>query len=88
MRGIATLRNCLLVAWILVLAFKQNSEYMARNSSEIIEVIAGLLIILYSLYDIYIRKERNEVWGKPTWIYGGLILITGIVFYTYKNSLL
>lgn len=83
-RGPAILRNCLLGAWVLMLAFKQNSIYMARNSSEITEIIAGLFIILFSLYDTYIRKEKNTVWGIPTWFFGGLILIMGIVFYFYN----
>lgn len=86
-RGFATLRNCLFGVWVLVFAFKQNSIYLARNSSEIIEIIAGFLIILFSLYDIYIKKEENTVWGISTWILGGLILIMGTVFYLCKNSL-
>jgi hypothetical protein len=84
-RGPAILRNCLIGAWILVLAFKQKSIFMAKNSSEITEIITGLFIIGFSLYYTYIKKEKNTVWGIPTWIFGVLILCTGIVFYLYKN---
>ena len=84
-RGPAILRNCLIGAWVLVLAFKQKSIFMARNSSEIIEITAGLFIICFSLYYTYIKKEKNTVWGIPTWIFGVLILCTGMVFYLYKN---
>ncbi|KUO76382.1 MAG: hypothetical protein APF77_06700 [Clostridia bacterium BRH_c25] len=78
-RGPAILRNCILGAFVLMLAFKQKSIYMARNSSGITEIIAGLFIILFSLYDSFIRKEKNTVWGIPTWFIGGLILIMGTV---------
>ena len=86
-RGPAILRNCIIGALVLMLALKQKSIYMARNSSEIAEMIAGLFIILFSLYDTFVRKEKNLVWGIPTWFFGALILIMGIVFYLYKNSL-
>ncbi len=86
-RGPAILRNCLLGAWVLMLAFKSKSVYTARNSSEITEIISGLSIILFSLYYSFIKKEKNTVWGIPIWFLGGLILIIGMAFYFYKNSL-
>jgi len=82
-RGPAILRNCLLGAWIFV--FKQRSIFTARNSSEITEIIAGLSIIFFSLYYTYIRKEKNKVWGIPTWFFGGSFLLIGMVFLFYKN---
>jgi hypothetical protein len=84
-RGPAILRNCLLGAWILVLTFKQNSVYTARNSNEITEIIAGLTVIFFSLYDTYTRKEKNLVWGIPTWLFGGMLLVIGMIFLFYKN---
>ncbi|HYE80969.1 MAG TPA: hypothetical protein VEG39_02250 [Clostridia bacterium] len=87
-RGPAILINCFLGAWIFMLAFKQNSIFLARNSSEITEIVTGILIILFSLYDSYKKKEKNTVWEIPTWLIGSLILIIGIAFYLYNNSLL
>lgn len=68
-------------------AFKQSTTFMARNSGEITEIVVGLLIIFFSLYDAYTRRKKNTVWGIPTWLLGGLILTIGIVFYLYKNPL-
>jgi len=86
-RGPAILRNCLLGVWVLMFAFKRSTTFMARNSGEITEIVAGLLIIFFSLYDTYVRREKNDVWGIPTWLLGGLILTIGILFYFYKNPL-
>jgi hypothetical protein len=85
-KGPAILRNCLLGTWILLLSFKHKSVYSSRNSSEIADIIAGLSIILFSLYYSVIRKEKNTVWGIPTWFIGGLLLSIGMVFLFYKNS--
>jgi len=82
-RGPAILRNCLFGVWLLVFAFKQNSIYIASYSSEIILTVAGLFTIAFSLYDTYVRKEKNTVWGISTWILGVLLIGIGVIFYFF-----
>lgn len=87
-KGPKILRNCFFGTWAFVLIFKQSSVYTARNSSELTEMISGLSIILFSLYYTFSKKEKNTVWGIPTWVFGGLLLIIGTVFYLNKNGLI
>ncbi|MEA4846196.1 MAG: hypothetical protein VB106_03065 [Clostridiaceae bacterium] len=87
-RGPAILRNCIVLALLFMFILKEFSANVIRNSGEIVEIVAGLFIILFSMYDTFIRKEKNTVWGIPTWVYGGAIFILGAVFYLYNNSLI
>ena len=87
-RGPVILRNCIVAALFFMVIFKSISAHMVKNSGEIVEMVAGLFIILFSLYDTFIRKEKNTVWGIPTWVYGGAILAIGVVFFLNNNSLI
>lgn len=68
-RGPAMLINCVLGTFALMLVFRNLSAFLTQNSSAITEIIAGLSIILFSLYDTFIRKEKNTIWGIPAWLF-------------------